>query len=203
MHQLSIILAPFTPFLAEELYHKLGGKSESVHLIDWPTSYTVDQVVLDEMEAVREYVNQALSVRAKSRLKIRQPLASVTVPSVGTVVDFESIVLEELNVKKVIQGDELALDLELTPELKREGLMREIVRHVQSARKAAGLNVDDRIVLVLATEDVEVQTAIDEYRGVIDTETLAVSGQVGDDGYTTDVKVEGAVLTVSLAKREQ
>jgi isoleucyl-tRNA synthetase len=197
--QLSQVMAPFTPFLAEELYQKLTG-GESVHLLDWPKAGHVNELVVQDMETVREYVNLGLSIRAKERTKVRQPLASVTVPSLGKFVNFEDILTEELNVKEVKQGKELSLDLEITPELKREGLMREVVRHVQNARKNAGLNVDDRIVLALVTDDQELQKAIGEYRETIMSETLAEElGEAGYD-YETDLKVEGAPLKVSLQK---
>lgn len=198
--KLAVILAPFTPFLSEELYHLLGEDTESVHLLDWPTEYSVDQLVLDEMTTVRDYVNQALSLRAKERIKIRQPLASVTVPTLGGFVNFEDILTEELNVKEVVQGEKLALDFTITPELKREGLMREVIRHVQAARKDAGLNVDDRIDLSLVTDDKDLQQAIEEHSGTIATETL--SGKIGDAtyDYATTVKVEGSDLRLSLQK---
>ena len=169
--QLSQILSPFTPFLAEELYQKLTG-GESVHLLDWPTSGHINELVVDDMETVREYVNEALSLRAKERIKIRQPLASVTIPTFGEFVNFQDILIDELNVKKVLKGKELSLDFKLTPELKREGLMREVVRHVQAARKAAGLNVDDRIWLLIETDDDAINDAIDNFRDNIAEETL-------------------------------
>lgn len=198
--KLAVILAPFTPFLSEELYHLLGEDTESVHLLDWPTEYTVDQLVLDEMTTVRDYVNQALSLRAKEKVKIRQPLASVTVPSLGKFVSFEDVLAEELNVKKVVQGEELTLDFTITPELKREGLMREIIRHVQAARKDAGLNVDDHIELSLLTDDNDLRQAIEEHADTIATETL--SEKIGDAtyDYATAVKVEGSELKLSLQK---
>lgn len=197
--KLSVLLAPFTPFLAEELYQNLGGGNESVHLLDWPTNYTVDQQVLDEMAEVRGYINEGLSLRAKAGLKVRQPLASITVPNLGTSIDFTPILLDELNVKEVKQGDEVAIDENLTPELRREGLMREVVRHVQAARKNAGLQVDDRINLHLLTESAELVEAITEHHDAIYAETLAV----GDEVATTDaamVKIEGAELAISLEK---
>ncbi len=198
--KLAVILAPFTPFLSEELYQKMGGGNESVHLLDWPSNDTVDQLVLDEMATVRDYVNQALSLRAKERVKIRQPLASVTVPTLGQFVNFEDILTEELNVKRVEQGAELSLDFAITPELKREGLMREVIRHVQAARKDAGLNVDDRIKLSLTTDDEELKQAIADHSDTIASETLA--GGISNDkySYATTVVVEGSDLQVMLEK---
>ncbi|MBI3889554.1 isoleucine--tRNA ligase [Candidatus Saccharibacteria bacterium] len=198
--RLSYVLAPFTPFLAEELYHNLTGDTESIHLKDWTPAGRVNELVVKDMEEVREYVNQALSLRAKERIKIRQPLASVTVPTMGEFVNFEDILVDELNVKKVIQGSELALDFELTPELKREGLMREVVRHIQSARKAAGLNVDDRINLSLSTNDQTLEKAIDEYAAVIATETLAAKIDSKEYKHRVVAKIEGVELTISLEK---
>jgi len=146
-------------------------------------------------------VNQGLSLRAASRLKVRQPLASVTVPRLGEFVNFEDILKDELNVKAVKVGKELALDTKLTDDLKREGLMREVVRHVQSARKAAGLNVDDRIALVLETEDKELREAIDEHNETISAETLADALHAeGKREYHATVKVEGVELTIALEK---
>ena len=200
--KLSVLMAPFTPFLAEELYQKLGGGSESVHLLDWPTNYTIDEVALNDMELVRDYVNQGLSLRAKAGLKVRQPLASVTVPQVEGSFDFESILIDELNVKSVKKGEVVALDEVITPELKREGLMREVIRFVQNARKDAGLNVDDRISLWMQSEDAQLASAIEEHLGEIKAETLVADYVPVTDGYSTDVKVEGSALKVALKKHD-
>jgi isoleucyl-tRNA synthetase len=198
--QLSQILAPFTPFLAEELYQKLTG-GESVHLLDWPRAGYVNELVVSEMELVREYVNQGLGIRAREHQKVRQPLASVTVTSLGKFVDFQDILCEELNVKSVKLGDEFSLDLTITPELKSEGIAREVVRHIQSARKEAGLNVDDRVQLVLITDDIELKQAIKTHSQVICNETLAVElDDSGSRDFTAKVQVDGVDLTVSLQK---
>lgn len=198
--RLSYVLAPFVPFLAEELHHNLTGDKESIHLKDWLSAGHINELVMSDMETVRGYVNEGLSLRAKAGLKVRQPLASVTVPSLGEHVDFAPILLEELNVKSVKTGSEVAIDEMLTPELKREGLMREVVRHIQSARKAAGLQVDDRIVLHLATDDAKLGQAIAEHEQTIQAETL---GNLSDDRqkYTAVVSVDGAELTIELAKK--
>lgn len=198
--QLSMILAPFTPFLAEELYQKLTG-GESVHLLDWPVAGKVNELVVNEMETVREYVNTGLSIRARERQKVRQPLASVTVPKLGNFVDFVDILTEELNIKSVEIGVEFALDLTITPELKSEGISREIIRHIQSARKEAGLNVDDRIKLTLITDDKELTDAITDHGDTIKSETLTT--KLSDSelfDFKTKAKIDGVDLTISLVK---
>jgi len=198
--QLSMVMAPFTPFLAEELYRKLTG-GESVHLLDWPAVGHINELVVSDMDLVREYVNVGLSIRAKERQKVRQPLASVTIPRLGEFVDFKDILIDELNVKDVlVGGDEVVLDLVITPDLHREGLMREIIRHVQNARKDAGLNVDDRIKLSLTTTSDQIKHAISEHYQTIADETLATNIDSGEHAYSVTVSVEGEDLTISLEK---
>ena len=203
--RLSYVLAPFTPFLAEELFQKLTG-GESVHLQDWLPAGHVNELVVKDMEEVREYVTQGLSLRAAAKLKVRQPLASVTVPRLGEFVNFEDILQEELNVKVVKVDKALALDTKITPALKREGLMREVIRNVQTARKKAGLNIDDRIYLLLDTKDKDLATAIHEYAEVIKTETLALDLNAGgltlsaDKPFVLVVDIENSELHISLQK---
>ncbi len=198
--RLAYVLAPFTPFLAEELYHNLTDDKESIHLKDWLPAGRVNELVMNDMETVREYVNQGLSLRAKAKLKVRQPLASVTVPSLGEHIDFVSILQDELNVKEVKTGNEVKLDETLTPELKREGLIREVIRYVQAARKDAGLNVDDRITLELVTNDYDLQRALMEHEATIMAETLTSKQSSVVNGYENNVTVEGAELIVKLIK---
>lgn len=200
--RLAYVLAPFTPFLAEELYHNLTGDTESIHLKDWLSAGHVNELVMNDMETVRDYVNQGLSLRAKAGLKVRQPLASVTVPKLGDHVDFEPILMDELNIKAVKVGDDVAIDETLTTELKREGLMREIIRHIQAARKAAGLNVDDRIRLYVQTHSDELAKAIDQHEETIKSETLTTAWLKDTDeaGHETTVKVEGNELKICLKK---
>lgn len=201
--RLAYVLAPFTPFLAEELYYNLTGDKESVHLKDWLPAGDVNTIVMNEMDEVRDYVNQGLSLRAKAGLKVRQPLASVTVPKLGSAFEWEPILLDELNVKAVKVGDEVAIDETITPELKREGLMREVIRFVQNARKDAGLNVDDRIYLSLIVKEgkaVELEKAIEEHSETIKAEALATRFCDVQDGYDTTVKVEGNELRICLKK---
>jgi isoleucyl-tRNA synthetase len=199
--RLSMIMAPFTPFLSEELYQKLTG-GESVHLLDWPEIGVIDERVVQEMANVREIINQGLSYRAANRLKVRQPLNEVFVPKSLHIVAYDDIILEELNVKAVKeQGDDVTLDLELTPELKREGLMRELVRQVQTARKSAGLQVEDRINLRVVSGVPEVNQMLDEYKQTVMDETLAETYNTTEPTqYTADLTVDGYIVHLSLEK---
>ncbi len=198
--QLSMVMAPFTPFLAEELYQKLTG-GESVHLLDWPQVGHIDELVIQDMDNLRTFVNEGLSIRAKNQTKVRQPLASVTIPENGKVFNFDDILKEELNVKSVKTGT-FALDLKITPELKREGMMREVIRQVQNTRKATGLNVDDRIVLTLNTRDDELEKAIQENQEEIAKETLATSVRVNTEKSNSKLPViiDGVELFIDIKK---
>ena len=214
--RLSYILAPFTPFLAEELYHNLTGDTESIHLKDWLPAGEINRAMLRDMNALRAAVNDGLSKRAAEGIKVRQPLASAKLVSTISqntpeeVAQFlVDIARDELNVKSVeaVTGSELDIpevsaqpsvvyDLNITPELKREGLMREIVRHVQSARKKAGLQVDDRIILQLTTNDDQLRQAINEHRATIAAETLASFGESNSN--RSKATIEGAEFDIAL-----
>lgn len=209
---LSQIMAPFTPFLSEELYQKLTG-SESVHLLDWPKVGHVDSLAIQRMSFVREVINEGLRQRAKAGIKVRQPLQDLFIKGAPAFYDisdqntrwaYNTIVEEELNIKDHWANFhdiplEIHLDIKITPELKREGLMREAVRAVQNGRKKAGLNVDDRIKLSLKASG-ELVEAIVEHQKTIEAETLAVSLGDGEYDYKEQVKVENHALEISLEK---
>lgn len=215
--RLSYMLAPFTPFLAEELYHNLTGDNESIHLKDWLPAGEIDNSMLRDMNALRTAVNDGLSKRASEGIKVRQPLASVKLINTisqdtpAEVAQFLiDIAKDELNVKSVeiVTDSEsesaqpsVVYDLTITPELKREGLMREIVRHVQSARKQAGLQIDDRIVLSISSDDPEISQAVDAFADVIKAETLAVElNSAVNESEKYDAKIEGKLVEISLKK---
>ena len=219
--RLSYILAPFTPFLAEELYHNLTGDDESIHLKDWLPAGEINRAILRDMNALRAAVNDGLSKRAAAGIKVRQPLASAKL--VSTISDnttdevrqfLVDVARDELNVKsvEVATGSELEVnessaqpsvvyDFVITPELKREGLVREIIRHVQSARKKAGLQVDDRIELAIFSADTEITQAINMFAEVITAETLAVKlDSTVNDAEKYDVKIDDKMVAISLQK---
>lgn len=208
--RLSHILAPFTPFLAEELYQKLTG-GESVHLEDWPTANNINELSLERMAYVREVINEGLSQRAAAGVKVRQPLHKLSIKGapqsmVSAEQEYQAILQEELNVKSISlnaekSDHEVVLDTKITPSLKREGMMREVVRNVQTARKKAGLNVDDHIKLSLSTTDDELRKAIEDHIGIIKAETLAKELAFDQTfEHENSCVIEDAPLTISLQR---
>ena len=204
---LAKILAPFTPFLAEELYQKMTGAGvvnseipESVHLLDWPEAGVIDEAVLAQMAKTREIITAGLAERMKkteseAQIKVRQPLAKLVYAGEKLDDFYEQIIMEEVNVKSVEHGETLALDKTLTPELLEEGKIRELIRFVQAARKKAGLNVDDRIRLMVSMEVPEA------YREMLMNEVLAEElVHEGNFAYDEIVKVHGEAVTISLEK---
>ena len=196
---LAHLLAPFTPFLAEELYQKMTGASDSIHLQAWPEAGEINQEVLDNMARAREIITEGLALRmqksdTEDQIKVRQPLASLTYS--GDKLDdfYEQIIREEVNVKKVEQGDALKLDKTLTKELKEEGYARDLIRAIQSARKKAGLNMDDHIKLSLSAE---IPVA---YLDMVKTEVLADEIDNGNYAYDEIAKINGENVTISLEK---
>ena len=215
---LALLLAPFVPFLAEELWDKMVGDG-SVHLKDWPAAGEINEKILAEMAEVRGYVNEALALRAKNGVKIRQPLKEVVIPHVASDLKwFVEILQEELNVKDVSYvifekdkngeilshkpAEKVDFNFEITPELRAEGLMREIIRHIQASRKKAGLNVDDRIELNFSSENEDLSGAFKKFVQEISKEVLAEKAEFSNDEleFSQTVKIEGGEAKISLKK---
>lgn len=158
LRHLSLVMAPSMPFYAEYLWSKIKeeGDVESVHLTDWPESKEVDSVVIADMSVVREVVNKALEARTKANIKVRQPIAELKISNF-LEEEFANIVKDEVNVKKVSTDKDLTnvwIDEIITPELKAEGNVREFMRGVQEGRKVAGLEPQDRVVIMIETDDI-------------------------------------------------
>lgn len=198
---LALIMAPFTPFLAEELWQNMMG-GESVHLQDWPAAGEIDEDAIAKMADCRKIITDGLAIRMDrndefGQIKVRQPLASLTYGGEKLDDFYEQIIAEEVNVKKVEHGKELALDKRLTDELREEGFVRELIRFVQSARKKAELNVDDRIKLSVSCDVPEA------YVETLKNEVLATElTKDGNYSYDEIVKVEGQNVTISIEKAE-
>ena len=197
---LSKILAPFVPFLAEELYQKMTGSGESVHLLDWPEVGEPDMGVIAEMTRTREIITEGLAQRmnkseTEEQIKVRQPLSELTYDGERLGEFYEQIIAEEVNVKKVIHGDVIKLNKTITAKLREEGYVRELIRVVQAARKKAGLNVDDRIRL-------SVTKALNmEWIELVAGEVLAIEITTGKNfAYDEIATINGEQTVISLEK---
>lgn len=202
--KLTHLLAPFTPFLAEELWQNLVGDwdpEKSVHLQDLKDEIgEIDEEILAQMSQVRAVIAEGLALRmyksdSEEQIKVRQPLAKYVYAGERLPEWAEDIIREEVNVKVVENGAGAWLDKKITQELAEEGFTRELIRAVQSARKKADLQVDDRIRLSVSCE---VPAAWAE---TLKNEVLALE-LARDQNYAYDeiVKVGGENVTISLEK---
>ena len=165
---LSKLMAPFTPFVADELYRRLGGEKESVHLEGWPKAGKADEKVIKEMEEVRKIVELALAKRDEAGIKVRQPLSKLTVTGHKLSEELADLIKDEVNVKEVVfeKADVLSveLDISLTDELKAEGLFRELVRTINQLRKEAKLTINDQVDIYFQTDSELVKKVISQYQ---------------------------------------
>jgi len=157
--ELAKLLAPFMPFLAEDIYRKVGGKKESVHLENWPQVKKVDKKIIEEMAEVRKIVSLALEARAKVNQKIRQPLRELKIKNekLKDQPELLELIKDEVNIKEVSFDKNLKTEVELdtviSEELKQEGQAREFIRGVQELRKQTKLQVSDMVTLTVQTND--------------------------------------------------
>ncbi len=201
---LSKVSAPVMPYMSEMIYLNLNHKTEtvSVHLASWPEKKELSKeqkTVLDQMRLVRNLVEQGHALRKSSNLKLRQPLASVVYNAKEKLAkEFEEILADELNVKAVKLGDKLEFDLEITPELKKEGLARELERAVQEMRKKSGLKVGESVNLSYDTDDAELRAAFE----LFDTKKTYIKGINGETGLSggEEIMIGDKKVTIALKK---
>ncbi len=185
VRQLALLMAPFTPFLAEELWQKIKNVSdvESVHLASWPVVQTkeseIQKEILEKMQRVRDIVSQALELRSAAKIKVRQPLARLTITE-SLDEQYLALIRDEVNVKEVGVGNTLELDTVLTPELEAEGDMRDVVRHIQEMRKTAELTPNDQITLCIKTDEAG-QAFIQQWQELIQSATNTTRIIFGED----------------------
>lgn len=220
---LAKLMAPFTPFLSEEIYRNLTGE-ESVHLADWPVAdeKLIDEKLMKEMQFGRAIVNVGLQLRAQAKIKVRQPLHRLRIREEKVSLELQEIIKEELNVKEVISQSSqvfkdyekktlpgiiivdgvsvmIALDSEVTSDLKLEGEMNEVNRAIQDGRKKAGFNVEDRIVLGYLGKERVFEKFNDEIaKKVLATEVK--NEDFVDAEYRETVSIEGETFAFSLKR---
>ena len=272
--ELTKILAPFMPFVSENIFKNLTWK-ESVHLEDFPiyNKNLIDLELNETTDKVQKIINLWLAWRANQKIRVRQPLQSITITQ-SFEKYYNEIIKEELNVKEVlvVDGSSLAkrickpnwrniwpkfgkdvkfimseakagnftelpngnvkvwdfeleigdfelvyessdanakiesgfgmvitMDDKITEELKQEWFARDIVRHIQEARKECNYNVDDRIFIKI--ESNELDETIANFANYIETETLSkIDNSINSPDLEKDISIEEIKIKLSLKK---
>ncbi len=147
----SKILAPFTPFISDEIFTNLT-ELESVHLENWPSieKNFIDEKLEKEMAQAREIVEAAHAHRKEKDIKVRQPLNSIIVTApIKIDKEIENLIKEEVNVlnfeNRGVGPLLVTLDTTMTDELRKAGEVRDIVRKIQAERKVLGTKLDEKV----------------------------------------------------------
>jgi len=201
---LAIVIAPFAPFTAEDIWLKLKNENdvESVHLTKWVEAEKTNTDVISKMEIVRNIVTLGLEARQKAGIKVRQPLNQLRIKNYELRTEYAELIKDELNVKEIKQDksieNEVELDLEITPELKKEGDYRELARALQDMRKKIGLTPNDVVVLSIETND-EGKKLIEKFENEIKKTVLASKIEFKNtDG--EEIKIGELVFKIKIEK---
>lgn len=161
LDRFSKVVAPIIPFVSEKVYQTVNGSDASVHLQEMPKAdlKKIDKKLMEDMSLTRELVSMALKERDRIKIPLKQPLSKIVLTGVKLDKKYLDLILEEVNVKKVEikKGDEIKIELDktMTPELEAEGYAREFSRIVQAYRKELGMKKEQKIYLILSTENEE------------------------------------------------
>ena len=222
LFEISKLLAPFTPFISESVYMTLANgfvpsAKESVHLEDFPivNMAFLNEDLLSNMSKVRDICSIGLNIRDENKLKVRQPLTKVYIPLKEK--NMMGIVKGELNVKEVIYSEKkvegegivsqeakyvfVSLDTQITDELKEEGLLNEILRGLQVARKDSGCQIGEMISIRYRSECKEILDLVkknkEKLKKMIFIESLKESEEIKGK---VVIKVEDYDLEVEIVK---
>ncbi len=207
LRELSKIVAPFIPFLAEEIYQKVRSddSKESVHLESWPEfqGVNIDVELVETMKKVREVVSIALELRQKAGHKVRQPLSALTLPedvAFGFSKELLDIISDEVNVKEIkVEASEVLLDVALTDDLKNEGTARDIIRGIQDIRKTENMKPNQTISLIVCADE-KIKDVLEKYGQMIKTPTIVSEISYSDKKQKHEIQIDGYEMSVSLNK---
>jgi len=203
LRELAKVMAPVMPFYAEYLFLRVREESdaESVHLASWSVGERVDMSVLEEMQITRDVVARVLEARAKANIKVRQPLQSLKINIENIKPELLQLIADEVNVKEVLFVptilDAFELDTNITPELKREGAVRELIRSIQESRKILGMYPKDRITLFVDEKTHELISGFEKdivvtvgAEGILAVDMVHESRQIVIDGVTYQYEIK-------------
>ncbi|TSC95768.1 MAG: isoleucyl-tRNA synthetase [Parcubacteria group bacterium Athens1014_10] len=218
---LTKLLSPFIVFLSDVIYQKISSNKESVHLEDWPLAdeNLINQKLLEEMELVKEVVELGLAARAEAKIKIRQPLGNLQLTTYNSQLNEQliNLIKDELNIKKVnlvkkIKKEgvvvkennkiKIALETAITPELKQEGMIRELIRQINSFRKELKLTVKDSVNIYLQTESKELKEAVKKYYSSLLKNVLAkeIKFEKKESAHQKELEIEKIKVFINIEK---
>ncbi len=178
LHVLSKLMAPITPFIAEDIhqmFRKANAKiGESVHLESWPKleKNLLDKQLNQQMHHARNIVSKVLDQREKAKIPVRQPLSTLLIKGTSLSEEYLDIIKDEVNVKdieaksKLDTGEkemQIVLDTKITPELLQEGIAREMIRSINGYRRDLDLTINDKIE-VYVESDQQIEESIAKFR---------------------------------------
>ena len=200
--ELSKLMAPVMPFLAEYLYKELKGEKESVHLEDWPkvNESLINKETIERMKKTREAVEIGLALRSEAQIKIRQPLKQIQFADEELFNQlYEELVKEELNVYEIALGPKNWIDTEISPELEEEGIFRELTRKINQLRKEEKLSIEDKdVVLEFNTDSEKVKNVIEKFKEEIKKKCLCEDIRWKENKEGKEFEVNGEKIILSL-----
>jgi isoleucyl-tRNA synthetase len=206
------LIAPVMPFYAEELYQKVKSfaGAESVHLASWPDMITLSEAqnrIILNMVEVRKVVSLGLEARSKANIKVRQPLQKLKLQdSKFNKIDLEqyfSLIKDEINVKEIEVDNTITeailLDLNLTPELKEEGIVRELTRGIQDLRKQEKLTPTDLVSLKIQTNQAGM-ALVNKFSAEIKKTTLVKEISFTDFEGVNSITIDGLEFKLKVSR---
>ena len=229
---LSQLLAPLVPFIAEEIYQNLVRSidptaEESVHLTDFPVAdeTKINDELNNDIKLAMRISSLGRAARAKAKIKVRQPLAKALV-KVSQEKEKSALqrliphILEEVNIKELgfvgyefpgdmpgyaIANEEkywVAVNIELSPELVAEGISREVVRRLQTMRRAADFDIADHIITYYEAEE-PIKRVMTDFADYIRQETLSlelVDSFPPEEAYAEKYHISDAEVLLAVVK---
>jgi isoleucyl-tRNA synthetase len=207
LSEFSKTVAPFMPFLAENVYREVAGEKESVHLEGWVKTGSLNKKILEEMGEVRKIVSLGLEARANVGIKVRQPIASLKIKNQKSKIknnkDLLKLIEDEVNIKEIMFDEkiqeEVELDTKITPELKKEGQFREFVRHIQGMRKSEKFTPSDMAIIHIETTD-NGKDFIAEFMEELKSATPLKSVEFKGVSEGVEVNIDNLSFKISISK---
>ncbi len=195
------LLSPFLPFITDKLYSQSKEKEQSIHLENWPkfNPELIDETLENNMNYVKNVVQDILAEREKHQIGIRWPLKQVKITALNppAVKQLQEIIKKQTNIKKIIvtRGEpNFELDTHLSPELEKEGFTREVIRRIQSLRRKAKLQKEDIITLELQSK---VELNLDYLKELVNAKSIKeLKDPLGQDTF----KIKEKEFTVKIKR---